>query len=126
MSVRTVDVAVNSLVAKGFLTYEKGSLIGTLRKPNSYTFMYDKIYACVKTPWIEPVAAKNTIPAPEVEVVADPFDSTTAREVKPVRGVGDNADGSKPYHTNGTRCFSFEDHKRATAKANEADEDSLF
>lgn len=105
MSLRTMNVAINSLIEKGYITHVRGGLVGTLRKPNSYTFVYEKIYACVKATWEAPEAPENVVPAPAV------LEPATVLEVKV--GTG-NADGSKPFHSNGTRCFSFEDHAKAT------------
>lgn len=70
MAERTVDAAVSGLSAKGFLTYEKGGLVGKLRKPNSYTLLFDKIYSCVKTAWADPLPKENLIPAPIPIVIA--------------------------------------------------------
>lgn len=107
MSERTVDAAVSGLVSKGYILYDKGCLIGTLRRANSYTFLYDKIYSCVKTPWTAPDAKVNSVPAP-------PMPEPVPVAVLKVRPQGGNADGSSKFHRNGTRCFSFEDHEAAS------------
>lgn len=121
MSLRTINTAISGLIAKGYITHVRGGLVGTLRKANSYAFVYDKIYSCVRAAWKAPEPLESMVPAPPV---LEPVDVVTARQIG--KQPSDNEDGSKPYHTNGTRCFSFEDHRRATTKANEADEDSLF
>lgn len=110
LSERTVDAAVSGLVSKGYILYDKGCLIGKLRKPNSYTFVYEKIYGCTKTPWRASDAPVNAVPArPVPEPVA-----VIVQEPEPI--AAGNPDGSSRFHSNGTRCHSFDDHKRAALK----------
>lgn len=66
MGERTVDEAVKGLVAKGFISYEKGGLRGKLREPNKYTIVTDKVFSCVKKGWTAPEAKENLIEAPVV------------------------------------------------------------
>lgn len=46
MSERTSDEAVRGLVEKGFLTYEKGGMIGKLKNPNKYKLNLKRIFEC--------------------------------------------------------------------------------
>lgn len=102
MSERTVDAAITGLSDKGFLTYEKGGLIGKLRKPNSYTLLFDKIYSCVKTAWEEPLPKENLIPQPPSKTVVHQESPVTILE---------HSGYSKMFH--GTTYHSEADYESA-------------
>lgn len=110
MSERTVDVAINGLVIKGFITYIKGGLVGKLRKPNVYTLLFDKIYSCVKTEWVEPQPKENLIPEPPKKAAAETLES-----------LGEY----KLWHPLGLWCYSQSEYDAATQKKRIEDINSM-
>jgi len=113
MSERTVDAAINVLVEKGYIEYEKGGMIGKLRKPNSYTLKLEKIYKCIKKEYVEPPAKENLIDAPPAKILPVVEVKELQEDIPKI-----NPDGSQTFHL-GTRCYCHDDYKEAKRKHTE-------
>lgn len=129
LSTASIERARKVLVTGGWMKYKSGRGAG---QTNVYHLSADKIIECAVQSG-ENAPKKPVAPTPETTVQKDHVRNTTglkkgkvqpAPTAKPAPEVepfvdkpprGRNPDGSSPFHANGTECWSWDGHRKATS-----------